>query len=1688
MSFNKIKKGPMIANSTMNVAGTATFNNMITALSSFNISGNTTMMGNSTFGSTLNVSGNSTMMGASTFGSTLNIMGAMIASNTNVLSGASTFGSTLNIMGALIASSTSILTGAVTTGSTLNINGAMIAANTSILSGASTHSSTLNIVGALTAANTNVLSGASTFGSTLNIMGALTAVSTSILTGASTFASTLNVSGALIAASTSILSGASTFASTLNVSGNTSIMGTMAVGISVPSSIMQIHSALVSGQTGLWESSDLRFTYNAGAGSMWDLGRIAGYVAAGTSNSTSNWPGGLLFQTKPATTIGALAATRMVIDSNGNVGIGNTAPLALLHVSGNSIMNGATTLGSTLNITGGMTAANTSILSGASTFGSTLNIAGALTASSTSILSGAVTTGSTLNITGALTAANTSILTGATTVGSTLTVSNNISQFGSTTFLGGSLGGTTDNTYGMGLKLAYNTTGNRQIAFTDTGYPAALGTSYSYIRIGVGAYVGAPFIDAQTVGMTAATISIGNSAGVILNGPVTGASTLYYAGAMTAGSTLNVAGALTAASTNILTGASTFGSTLNISGALTAATTSIMSGASTHGSTLNIAGTLTAATTSILSGASTFGSTLNVAGILTAANQSVLSGASTFGSTLNVAGVLTAASTSIMSGASTYGSSLFVSGTSILQGAATTSSSLNVTGSMGIGTTTPSALLHINRSTANYDPGLILTNNTTGVLTCGLAGGAGSYAGNAVAGDAVFRNDDSTKKVHLLAGAGNAVMTITNTNVGVGTITPLQKLHIENGNIGINSASEITGKSSLFFYNNPYMGSNNAAKTAIITEGINNYTQSKLHLCVNGVNDLTTSASISDAKLTITPSGYVGIGSTNPSSLLQFGNTVTNRGIVLWDNGTSSTDHQYYGFGINANVLRYQTAATSTSHLFYAANSATTSSMLMSINGTGNVGIGTTTPYSMLHMAKSFTADNDTSGMITFQNTNPAYFDWMVGPQVLSNQALFSIRGGNDSYTALSNLFNILGSGNVGIATTTPAYKLDVAGDINFTGNIYKNGTLFSGGGGSSQWTTTGNNIYYNTGNVAIGTTNPTAILDISNATADNYLRVRVNSATYSGISLTETSWYGQTIRYNQTDDSLRFSVQDGTPTFTDKMILTYTGSLGVGTMAPVGTLDVQNIVRMGNYSGGSYDNIEFVRGTGSGQYPNIRCQNNYFGLYVSDAGGWCGDSQVGDMVMRPYGAFRVGVNGANSALTVSSASRVGIGVTTPAYKLDIAGNMHVGNGDDSMTYYGPNSTWNASLAIGAGTNKGIAQVLTTNGNLHLDSALNSNMYYGHYTRPYAQYFYTLDWDNGGSNSNFYNYVRWWRQYSNVNGDAMLYMNNASGGASAYFNLIVSNNAGNTNNFMNSSTRISDGGYNCYTTRNDTNGGVRFQSSYGGFSSYGPNNPGGANYTQAIYNSAVNTTAYNSGSWDSSGYTIFCNTSTPSGSQPGLGLGSNNYDANYITSLSPGVRWMVLYISAGTTAFVLNGSQVGYTVPSGGANVSDAREKLDIKDLKTSKSLERIMMCKPKYYKRKFYDKDRDGNPIAPPPEWHKDFVNVGLLAQDVKEFNPHCLSEWDNRNVPVTDDDNAMRYGICYDDFIIHLIGATQEQQKLIVDLQQKVSQDITSLKEQVTLQDITIQQLTAENTSLKEQVVTLQAQMVAIMTRLGM
>jgi hypothetical protein len=84
-----------------------------------------------------------------------------------------------------------------------------------------------------------------------------------------------------------------------------------------------------------------------------------------------------------------------------------------------------------------------------------------------------------------------------------------------------------------------------------------------------------------------------------------------------------------------------------------------------------------------------------------------------------------------------------------------------------------------------------------------------------------------------------------------------------------------------------------------------------------------------------------------------------------------------------------------------------------------------------------------------------------------------------------------------------------------------------------------------------------------------------------------------------------------------------------------------------------------------------------------------------------------------------------------PLMTITVAGNATQTAGDNSYMKYGPNTTWSSYLVVGASPDRSgasTAQVISTNGNLHLDAGDNLAMYYGYYANsrvtPNPHYFY----------------------------------------------------------------------------------------------------------------------------------------------------------------------------------------------------------------------------------------------------------------------------------------------------------------------------------------------------------------------------
>jgi hypothetical protein len=165
----------------------------------------------------------------------------------------------------------------------------------------------------------------------------------------------------------------------------------------------------------------------------------------------------------------------------------------------------------------------------------------------------------------------------------------------------------------------------------------------------------------------------------------------------------------------------------------------------------------------------------------------------------------------------------------------------------------------------------------------------------------------------------------------------------------------------------------------------------------------------------------------------------------------------------------------------------------------------------------------------------------------------------------------------VGINITNPSYDMDVVGDINFTGDIYSNGVLFAG---DSLWIQTGNDAYIGvTGDVAIGTTNITQKLNIHND-SNSYTVLHVtNGNTTDSIS------NGLDVGLDSVADGLIWLREDNdikiATNSTERVRITNTGNVGIGTDTPSGTLDVNGttILRGSVFTDSLNFNIDYSSG-----------------------------------------------------------------------------------------------------------------------------------------------------------------------------------------------------------------------------------------------------------------------------------------------------------------------------------------------------------------------------------------------------------------------------------------------------------------------------------------------------------------------------
>ena len=479
---------------------------------------------------------------------------------------------------------------------------------------------------------------------------------------------------------------------------------------------------------------------------------------------------------------------------------------------------------------------------------------------------------------------------------------------------------------------------------------------------------------------------------------------------------------------------------------------------------------------------------------------------------------------SLRSSGGAYSSLLIDANTHIFRTGTTERMRIDSSGNVGIGTTSPSALLHVSGSSPiiqtqdtdgtnqvgrmyQFGSDLVLSsrNNTSrGSFSFQSSNGTDTVermridsSGNVISGyGATSGNYHFTGSTYKIEGGNNFgdlrftaprfrfyeganfVMTIDDSNVGIGTSSPSSKLDVRT-----------TGDQAIYAYTD---GGYNALE---FTSDSGTTTGSLL--AYSGTIRLGNASGVGGWSngLVIDSSGNVGIGTDSPNERLHLNVGDSGTNYLQFTNsttGTGSTDGMLVGLGNGEEATIWQ---FENDYMRFGTNNTER----MRIDSSGNVGIGTTSPRGTLDIDGARGAYFTTFGSGSYQ---------LIGGNTGSSTAAFRIDAVSTGTGAQlqfatdgTERMRIDSSGNVGIGSSSPSGKLEVntgVGFAYFTRTAGDNGSLnpaialsidssktrmYSYGAAMTLWTGAVGGAasermrITSSGNVGIGTTSPSAKL-----------------------------------------------------------------------------------------------------------------------------------------------------------------------------------------------------------------------------------------------------------------------------------------------------------------------------------------------------------------------------------------------------------------------------------------------------------------------------------------------------------------------------------------------------------------------------------------------------------------------------------
>ena len=652
-------------------------------------------------------------------------------------------------------------------------------------------------------------------------------------------------------------------------------------------------------------------------------------------------------------------------------------------------------------------------------------------------------------------------------------------------------------------------------------------------------------------------------------------------------------------------------------------------------------------------------------------------------------------------------------------------------GNVGIGTTSPTAKLHLAVSSANDDTFHIFNGSVRTHL----------LASESTNGVIYMRSSANTNTVRINS---SGLSYFNGGNVGIGTTSPVVKLAVKSSQEQL-TLSEGDLRGATFDYRS---------------------STGNLNIATNGINART------NPQFTLDLNGNVGVGTSTPDTKLNVGSG----GVIRIDSDSTGANNfleYYYSasyiHGLAAEGDRglrmfSQTGDSSAKLTFY-----TEGSERMRITSGGDLCVGVTTALGRIHMHNSGTSylhiSNDTTGSGAGSGTDIGVFSGQSDLQINNREAASVIISTSDTPRLTVN-----SSGNVGIGTTSPNAKLDILGASSdqlrlrtaeseeykigrnsSTGLLEFYGTqsgytgyVFGGVNGtrltidSSGNATFAGKILVGVGTTAAASINAfsttvstglhSALRIISQPSASNYWDIGATNGASTILNfyhnanttpkITFTHLGGATFAGTiSAVGASTFTLNDGifikAVNGTNNVAATnvwgyglYEGTSKLGEISLVrdgsnsqmyiGTTGANQVLRIGSANKvtaltiDASQNATFAGGikvNGPASYNTIKSANEYT-LGFNDS------NDVNQWWIKTYtnGAFALHENGVGDKFTILAGGNVGIGTTAPAYKLEVAGT--IGTEDRlaiQQTNFGYSSTYKVVQYGETGSTKAIS-------------------------------------------------------------------------------------------------------------------------------------------------------------------------------------------------------------------------------------------------------------------------------------------------------------------------------------------------------------------------------------------------------------